>query len=47
MSDIRIKLLEANLSAQKARLASATDKDSLRRQIKATEQLLRSERERG
>lgn len=35
---LKIRLLEDNIATFKARLATATDKDSVRRQIRACEQ---------
>lgn len=39
--DTRLKLLKQNLAAFKARLATAADKDQIRRAIKATEDKIR------
>lgn len=37
----KIKLLEGNIRAFKARMSSSTDKDGLRRQVKACEARIR------
>jgi hypothetical protein len=43
MSDIRIVLLRQNLAAFSAKLATASDKDQVQRQINATKKLLADE----
>jgi len=42
LSGASVRLAEANLATLKARLATATDKDQIRRAIRATEQRIKA-----